>query len=62
MDNTSQVKFVSSSSVVLDFNSESNQLAEAKAIQKRMGAKMDKMIIYYLMMQSVPSCHEEMES
>ena len=58
MDNTTnQVKFASgTTNAVFDFNSDSKQLGEAKAIQKRMRAKMDKM------MQSVASCHEEMQS
>ena len=49
MDN---VKFAAT----LDFNTVSKQLTEAESIQRRMRAKMDKM------MQSVASCHEEMES
>jgi uncharacterized membrane protein YgaE (UPF0421/DUF939 family) len=51
MDN---VKFATTP--VLDFNADSKQLTEAKSIHRRMRAKMDKM------MQSVASCHEEMES
>jgi len=55
MENSLKVNTISIS-VVPEFSTDSKQLTEVYAIQKRMQLKMDKM------MQSVANCHEEMQS